>query len=91
MPFFRGSARIVAVFLAALPLLAAPAPLAADDAPLRGFAPSRVAAEIALEQKFRVIPDAAHAEANLRHLTSQPHMAGTDASREVAEWLLAQY
>jgi len=50
-----------------------------------------VRAELELEQKFQGIPDAAHAESNLRHLTSEPHMAGTEASHKVAEWLRDQY
>jgi N-acetylated-alpha-linked acidic dipeptidase len=58
---------------------------------ITGFVPSRVAEERQLETKLKQIPDAAHAEANLRHLTSEPHMAGTDASRRVAEWLRDQY
>jgi len=58
---------------------------------IRGFLPSRVEAERALEQKLRSIPDAARAESNLRRLTSEPHMAGTEASHRVAEWLLEQY
>jgi N-acetylated-alpha-linked acidic dipeptidase len=58
---------------------------------IRGFRASRVEAERELEQKLQSIPEAARAEANLRHLTSEPHMAGTDASRRVAEWLRDQY
>ncbi|MFZ3217601.1 MAG: M28 family metallopeptidase [Candidatus Acidiferrales bacterium] len=58
---------------------------------IRGFAPSRVAAERALEQQLRAIPDPARAESDLRHITSEPHMAGTEASHRMAEWLLAQY
>ncbi len=60
-------------------------------AELRGFFPARAKAERDLELKFRSIPDAAHAESNLRHLTSQPHMAGTEASHQTAEWLRDQY
>ena len=56
-----------------------------------GFAPARVEMERQLEEKLRSIPDATHAENNLRHLTSEPHMAGTEASRRVAEWLRDQY
>jgi len=56
-----------------------------------GFAPARVEMERQLEGKFRSIPDATHAENSLRHLTSEPHMAGTEASRRVAEWLRDQY
>jgi len=58
---------------------------------MRGFAPARAEAEGVLERKYRAIPDAAHAEANLRHITSEPHMAGTEGSHRVAEWLRDQY
>jgi len=58
---------------------------------IRGFTSGRVAEEQVLEQKFRTIPDPGHVEANLRHLTSEPHLAGTDGSKRVADWLLAQY
>jgi len=58
---------------------------------IRGFVSSRVEAERGLEQKLRAIPDAQHAEADLRRLTSEPHMAGTEASHHVAEWLRDQY
>jgi N-acetylated-alpha-linked acidic dipeptidase len=58
---------------------------------ITGFAPARVPAERELEQKLRTIPDAARAEANLRRLTSEPHLAGTEASHRVAEWLRDQY
>jgi N-acetylated-alpha-linked acidic dipeptidase len=58
---------------------------------IRGFLPARVEAERVLEQKLRDIPDAAHAEADLLHLTTEPHMAGTEASHRVAQWLQEQY
>jgi N-acetylated-alpha-linked acidic dipeptidase len=58
---------------------------------IRGFEPLRVAAEHELEQKLQGIPDPARAESNLRHLTSEPHMAGTESSHRVALWLRDQY
>src|SRR5580658_2658478 len=58
---------------------------------IRGFAPARVAAERVLEQQLRAIPDPARAESNLRHITSEPHLAGTEASHRLAEWLRDQY
>jgi N-acetylated-alpha-linked acidic dipeptidase len=58
---------------------------------IHGFQPTRVEAQRALEQRLRDVPDAAQAEANLRHLTSEPHMAGTEASHRVAQWLQEQY
>jgi N-acetylated-alpha-linked acidic dipeptidase len=56
-----------------------------------GFSAAHAETERRLEEKFRSIPDAVRAESNLRRLTSEPHMAGTDASRRVAEWLRDQY
>jgi N-acetylated-alpha-linked acidic dipeptidase len=58
---------------------------------IEGFGRGRAAAEAQLEQKFLAIPQAARAESNLRHLTSTPHLAGTEASHRVAEWLRDQY
>jgi N-acetylated-alpha-linked acidic dipeptidase len=60
-------------------------------AAIRGFAASRVDAERRLEQKLRHVPDAEHAEADLRQLTAEPHMAGTEASHRTAEWLREKY
>ena len=87
----RANRQKVAVFSAALlfPVLAlAGGP---QETGITGFAPSRVAEERQLEARLRAIPNAARAENNLRRLTSEPHMAGTEASRRVAEWLRDQY
>jgi N-acetylated-alpha-linked acidic dipeptidase len=54
---------------------------------LRGFSDSRTGDELDLEQRFQKIPDSGHAEADLRKLTTEPHAAGTDATKRVAEWL----
>lgn len=59
--------------------------------PIAGFSPARSAVEARLEQEFLAIPSAARAESNLRHLTASPHLAGTQASHRVAEWLRDQY
>jgi N-acetylated-alpha-linked acidic dipeptidase len=65
---------------------------AAQDAiTIRGFLPAHAVEEHQLEQKIQTFPEAARAEADLRHLTSEPHMAGTEASHRVAEWLRDQY
>jgi N-acetylated-alpha-linked acidic dipeptidase len=79
------------LFAGSLLLSAAISGGAQDTGGISGFAPARVAAERQLEEKFRAIPDPAHAESSLRHLTSEPHMAGTEASHRVAEWLRDQY
>jgi N-acetylated-alpha-linked acidic dipeptidase len=62
-----------------------------DSAAIQGFFPKHVAEERVTEQKLLAIPDPSHAEANSRRLTSEPHMAGTEASHRVAEWLRDQY
>src|ERR1700733_5302538 len=77
---------LASVFLMSPMLLGAQEPHA-----IRGFTRPRVEPEHELEQKLRAIPDTAHAESNLRHITSEPHMAGTEASHRVALWLRDQY
>jgi N-acetylated-alpha-linked acidic dipeptidase len=80
-----------ALFAVAVCFLVAAPCGAQDTGEISGFAPARVAAERQLEEKVRSIPDAAHAESNLRHITSEPHMAGTEANHRLAEWLRDQY
>ena len=58
---------------------------------IRGFSAARAAGEIELEAKFQRVPDSAHTETDLRQLTSEPHMAGSEAGKRVAEWLRDQY
>lgn len=57
---------------------------------IRGFAASRVAAQRALEQKLQSIPTPAGAERHLRIITAEPHLAGTEGSRRVAEYMRDQ-
>jgi N-acetylated-alpha-linked acidic dipeptidase len=56
-------------------------------AAIRGFTPERAEAQRALEEKLQRIPSPESAEKHLRFLTSEPHMAGTDGSRRVAEYI----
>jgi N-acetylated-alpha-linked acidic dipeptidase len=58
---------------------------------LRGFSASRAVAEEHLEDKFAQMPSGSRAEATVRHLTEEPHVAGTEASRRVAEYLRDEY
>ena len=60
-------------------------------AQIRGFIASRLATEMELEQNFEKVPDASLAAADLSRLTSEPHVAGTEASHRVAEWLRNQF
>jgi N-acetylated-alpha-linked acidic dipeptidase len=58
---------------------------------LRGFSPSRTATEEQWETRFTQLPNAGRAEATLRRLTAEPHLAGTEASHRVAEYLRDEY
>src|SRR5712692_10326152 len=83
--------RRVAAFSAALALLFAPVGnLAQAPASIRGFSPARAVAERELEQKLRLVPSGESAERHPRNLTATPHMAGTEGSRRVAEYLRDQ-
>jgi N-acetylated-alpha-linked acidic dipeptidase len=82
----------VAFVLATALLYPSPLALGAQEGrDITGFAPAHVQAELEREQKLRAIPDAAHAESNLRRITGEPHLAGTEASHRLAEWLRDQY
>jgi N-acetylated-alpha-linked acidic dipeptidase len=83
--------RYGAIIILAMPLVLSSAPAKDQNGDIRGFFPERAKSERALESKLQGIPDAERAESNLRHLTRQPHRAGTEASHQVAEWLRAQY
>src|ERR1700730_9880362 len=87
----RLARRYGAAVVLAIPLMLSFASDKATNGEIRGFFPERVTPERELESKLQAIPDAAHAESNLRHLTSQPHRAGTEASHQVAEGLRDQY
>lgn len=80
---------VVLVLLVALGSRARP--VAQQPAPgtpaLRGFSASRAAAQLALEDQLQRLPDPASIERHLRALTAVPHMAGTPASRLVAEYI----
>jgi N-acetylated-alpha-linked acidic dipeptidase len=67
------------------------APALAAWRDLRGFTPANASVERTLEQKFEEVPDGEHAEKELARLTSAPHVAGTEASHQEAEWLREQY
>ncbi len=98
-----GSMVLLSVLIAALvasagraqntsePPAAQTASAATQPPQMEGFGRTRSAAEAQLEKQFLAIPDAARAESNLRQLTSTPHLAGTEASHRVAEWLRDQY
>src|SRR5215469_7203486 len=62
----------------------------ANNDTIRGFDPASQAEEIKWEQQARAVPDAARVGAFIEKLSNQPHLAGTPASKETAEYILAQ-
>jgi N-acetylated-alpha-linked acidic dipeptidase len=60
---------------------------ASSPPPVRGFSAERGAEQREWERKLQRLPDPASAERHLRFLTAQPHMAGTEGSRRVAEYV----
>ena len=62
-------------------------PLSAQTAPaLRGYAPSQYASQQALEQNLRALPDPVRARQYLEKMATEPHHAGSPASKAVAEY-----
>jgi len=75
----------------ALAALALPLVLfSAGNVNIRGFDSASQRDEIQWEQQARDIPDAARIGATIEKLSGQPHLAGTPASKQTADWLLAQ-
>ncbi len=80
---------------ASLLLLSLPLSVTAQQAgtatPLPGYTAADSAQELALEQKFRAIPEAKRAHENMMFLAAHPHNVGSEAQRKNAEWVLARY
>jgi N-acetylated-alpha-linked acidic dipeptidase len=62
---------------------------AANDT-IRGFDAASQKTETDWEQQARAIPDAARVRTFVEKLSNQAHLAGTPASKETAEYILAQ-
>jgi len=62
---------------------------AANDAIL-GFDPTSQSTEVKWEEQARAIPDAARVRTFIEKLSARAHLAGTPASKQTAEYLLAQ-
>jgi N-acetylated-alpha-linked acidic dipeptidase len=58
---------------------------------LPGYTAADSQKELALEQKFRTIPEAERAHQNMLFLAAHPHNVGSEAQRKNAEWVLAKY
>src|SRR5438477_5628459 len=81
----------IACAVFALIALASPLALrpAADDA-IRGFDAVSQTEEIQREQQARAIPDPARIGDFIKHLSNQPHLAGTPQSKQTAQAILGQ-
>lgn len=83
--------RLLPLTLVALAVLQSSQPPVAGQAPgIRGFTSDGVAAQRALEERFRAVPDPARMREHMRVMTAEPHVAGR-SSKKVAEYALAQF
>jgi N-acetylated-alpha-linked acidic dipeptidase len=62
-----------------------------SDSPMYGFADARAAAQREFERRFMALPSAARIRDAHRILTDQPHPAGSERDRELAEWTRDQF
>jgi N-acetylated-alpha-linked acidic dipeptidase len=63
---------------------------AAESAPLYGFSPSNVEAQLKLEGSFRALPDPENLRQYMRRLSARPHHVGSPYDKDNAEWIRAQ-
>jgi N-acetylated-alpha-linked acidic dipeptidase len=63
----------------------------AQQLPIRGFPNSAVDSQVARERLLRAVPNRDTLREQMRILSEGPHEAGTDASRRVAEMILARF
>ena len=78
------------MILAAVALIAA-APAADDAGPLLGFTAESSRRQRTVEAAFLPLPEAPRCEALHRELTAEPHVAGTDGGRRVAETIARRF
>ncbi len=65
--------------------------VAGQSPAVRGFSNDTLAAERALEERFRAVPDAARLREYMRAMSAEPHVAGRPGSKVVADYALAQF
>jgi N-acetylated-alpha-linked acidic dipeptidase len=76
--------RMAAAAAIALSALAAPG---AEQQEIFGFTAASQAAQRELERRFLALPSADRARDFHRYLTDQPHVAGSERNRHLAEWM----
>ncbi|MBC7789560.1 MAG: M28 family peptidase [Anaerolineae bacterium] len=77
--------------IAASALLVCSVPLFAQQQPIRGFQADALAAHFRREVRLRAVPNPDSLRMRMRLLSEEPHEAGTDRSRKVAEQILARF
>ena len=65
--------------------------LGAQPHPIRGFPPNQWAAQHALEDKLRAIPDPQRSRTYMQRMAAEPHAAGSAASKAVADYALGLF
>src|SRR5262245_47219379 len=86
------SFRIAALLALVLTIVAGPsAQDGAGTAPIRGFPPASVATERAFERRFREQLDSRSIETWHRYFTSKPHPATSARTKEIAEYIAAEW
>ena len=63
----------------------------ASRPPCAASRPTRLAAQRALEERFRAVPDAARLREHMKAMSAEPHVAGRPGSKVVADYALAQF
>jgi len=71
-------------------LILAASALAQAPAPIRGFPAEEWRAEHDREEKAKALPQAERLRIYMEHMSAKPHVAGSAASKAVAEYLAAQ-
>ncbi|MGH3112554.1 MAG: hypothetical protein ACRDOP_03710, partial [Gaiellaceae bacterium] len=66
--------------------LACAALVPADELPIPGFSPSAAVRELRIEEGFSALLDAASTARHFRYLTEEPHPAGSERNRRLAEY-----
>ncbi len=83
--------RRTSCFIAITAALACSVPAFAQQQPIRGFPADALAAHARRESQLRAIPNPDSLRVRMRLLSEEPHEAGTDRSRKVAEQILARF
>jgi N-acetylated-alpha-linked acidic dipeptidase len=64
---------------------------AAEEPPLRGYAPDFARVEREWEAKFRAIPDTQILRDTMKRLSARPHHLGSPYDKDNAEWILGKF